>query len=101
MRFQAVDVRAFENEIPFLSSDELQQLLDVCSAFYDLSAYQSEGTRDTVYLADRKMIAKMKERVKHPSVQAVVAFVCDSSRVERVPNRKRLRRAEASGPSQQ
>ena len=73
----------------------------MCSAFYDLSTYQSEGTRDTVGLADREMISKMKERVKHPSVQAAVPVVCDSSRVERGQTRKRPRRAVASGPSQQ
>ena len=102
VRFPAVDVRAFENEIPFFSSDELQQLFDVCSAFYDLSTYQSEGTRDAVGPADKKMIAKMKERRKQPSVQAVVAAVCDAdaSRAECVPKRQRLHRAQASSPSQ-
>ena len=83
MRFPAVDVREFEAQIPDFTSDQLQQLLNVWSAFYDLSTYQSEGTRDTVGPADRNMIAKIKARVKHSSVQSAVAAVCDSSRVER------------------
>ena len=101
VRFPAVDVREFEAQIPDFTSDQLQQLLDVWSAFYDLSTYQFGGTRDTVGPADRKMIAEIKARVKHSSGQSAVAAVCDSNCVERGQKRKRPRRAEAFGPYQQ
>ena len=75
VRFPAGDVREFEAQIPDFTSDQLQQLLDVWSAFYDLSTYQSEGTRDTVGPSDKKMIATIQDRVKEPSVQSIVGSV--------------------------
>ena len=57
VRFPAVDVRAFEKEIPSFSSDQLQHLLDVCSAFYDLSTYKCAGP------SGRAMVKHITKRV--------------------------------------
>ena len=52
--------------IPTLTSDELEHLLDVCSAFFDLAGFQPQGP------AQAKTLAKMRDRVASGSVQDVV-----------------------------
>ena len=74
-RFRAVDVGAFEKVIPSFSSDELQHLLDVCSAFYDLRTYRSVNTRDPIGPSDLKMIKDMETSARKLSVEAIVRRV--------------------------
>ena len=76
-RFDGVYVDKNETKIPSFQSGPLQQLLDVCSAFYDLNTYQSKGTLDTACDTDKTIIAAINDRVNSKDVQAAVKTVCD------------------------
>ena len=56
IKFAAIDVKMIEaeEEIPFLSTEHFQALIDCCSAFFDFTTYDSKGP------SDERMIRKMQ-----------------------------------------
>ena len=56
IKFAAIDVKMIEAEedIPFLSTENFQALIDCCSAFFDFSTFKTKGP------FDEKMVRKMQ-----------------------------------------
>ncbi len=68
------DPEADLDDIPMLTTDRLQTILDTCAAFFDLSTYDAKGP------SDRKMIWNITERVKNLKiVDEVLKTIASSS----------------------